>query len=139
MTHSSMHTRARGAGVNSIANSNWAGRFGQTLQGHSGFHSAISDFSTALNRTTSGFTTLSRTVLGLGPLDLSRAGNRPSEGPSLVSRGLATLFAVLMLGMGSAAVAVDDSSKHFEIKAKPLADALMDFGVQSGLTVVAPT
>ncbi|MGA3241843.1 MAG: TonB-dependent receptor [Bryobacteraceae bacterium] len=35
--------------------------------------------------------------------------------------------------------AADDSSKHFEIKAKPLADALMEFGVQSGLTVVAPT
>ena len=29
--------------------------------------------------------------------------------------------------------------KHFEIKAKPLAQALMDFGVQSGLTVAAPT
>lgn len=33
----------------------------------------------------------------------------------------------------------DNSSKHFEIEAKPLADALMEFGVQSGLTVVAPT
>jgi iron complex outermembrane receptor protein len=32
-----------------------------------------------------------------------------------------------------------DLVKHFEIKAKPLADALMEFGVQSGLTVVAPT
>jgi iron complex outermembrane recepter protein len=41
--------------------------------------------------------------------------------------------------MGSAAYTADDSSKHFEIKAKPLADALMEFGVQSGLTVVAPT
>ena len=41
--------------------------------------------------------------------------------------------------MGSAAYAADDAFKHFEIKAKPLADALMEFGVQSGLTVVAPT
>jgi iron complex outermembrane receptor protein len=31
------------------------------------------------------------------------------------------------------------ASKHFDIKAKPLAQALMDFGVQSGLTVAAPT
>jgi len=40
---------------------------------------------------------------------------------------------------GSAAIATDDSSKHFEIKSKPLGNALMEFEVQSGLTVVAPT
>ncbi len=31
-----------------------------------------------------------------------------------------------------------EQTKHFEIKTKPLADALIEFGVQSGLTVVAP-
>jgi outer membrane receptor protein involved in Fe transport len=41
--------------------------------------------------------------------------------------------------MGSAVMAADDSSRHFEINTKPLAGALMEFGVQSGLTVVAPT
>jgi iron complex outermembrane recepter protein len=36
-------------------------------------------------------------------------------------------------------MAADDLPKHFEINAKPLASALMEFGEQSGLTVVAPT
>src|ERR1700722_20068435 len=54
-------------------------------------------------------------------------------------RSVAGFFAALALCMGFAAHAVDDSPKHFENKAKPLADALMEFGVQSGLTVVAPT
>ena len=62
-----------------------------------------------------------------------------ASGSTAPSRALAALFATLMLCMGSAVLAADDSSKHFEIKAKPLADALMEFGVQSGLTVVAPT
>jgi iron complex outermembrane recepter protein len=66
-------------------------------------------------------------------------GYRPSGHPALINRGLIALFAALLLCMGSATIAADDSSKHFEIKAKSLADALMEFGVQSGLTVVAPT
>ena len=66
-------------------------------------------------------------------------GRRLSDGPALVSRGLVALFAALMLCMGSAVMAADDSSRHFEINTKPLAGALMEFGVQSGLTVVAPT
>jgi iron complex outermembrane receptor protein len=69
---------------------------------------------------------------------LSR-GPRPQNSSLLISRTVASFLAALVLCMGTAAHAADDSSKHFEIKAKPLADALMEFGVQSGLTVVAPT
>jgi iron complex outermembrane receptor protein len=65
--------------------------------------------------------------------------NNSQNGSLLMSRCVAAFFAALALCMGTAAHAADDSSKHFEIKAKPLADALMEFGVQSGLTVVAPT
>jgi outer membrane receptor for ferric coprogen and ferric-rhodotorulic acid len=57
----------------------------------------------------------------------------------LITRCSAAFFAAVVLCMGAAAHAAEDSSKHFDIKAKPLADALMEFGVQSGLTVVAPT
>ena len=64
---------------------------------------------------------------------------RPSTGSACVSRGLAGLFAVFMLCVGSAVMAADDLSRHFDINAKPLAGALMEFGAQSGLTVVAPT
>jgi iron complex outermembrane recepter protein len=56
-----------------------------------------------------------------------------------MSRSAAAFFAALVLCMGTEAHAADDSSKHFKIKARPLADALMEFGVQSGLTVVAPS
>jgi outer membrane receptor protein involved in Fe transport len=65
--------------------------------------------------------------------------NNSQNGSLLMSRSVAAFFAALALCMGTVAHATDDSSKHFEIKAKPLADALMEFGVQSGLTVVAPT
>ena len=66
-------------------------------------------------------------------------GRRHAAGPAFVSRGLVSLFAALMLWFGPAALAAGDLPKHFEIKAKPLAGALMEFGEQSGLTVVAPT
>ena len=68
-------------------------------------------------------------------------GLRPQNGSTLVRYSVAVFFAAfaIVLGMGSAAYAAGDSSKHFEIKSKPLAQALMDFGTQSGLTVVAPT
>lgn len=69
----------------------------------------------------------------------SGRGPRPHSGSLLVSRSIAALFGVFVLCMGTAVHAADDSSKYFEIKAKPLADALMEFGVQSGLTVVAPS
>ena len=65
--------------------------------------------------------------------------NNFTQARLLTSRSVAALFVALTLCMGTAAHAADDSTKHFEIKAKPLADALMEFGVQSGLTVVAPT
>ena len=64
---------------------------------------------------------------------------RPSAGPVCVSGGPAALIAALMLCIGSAVMAADDSSRHFDINAKPLAGGLMEFGEQSGLTVVAPT
>jgi outer membrane receptor protein involved in Fe transport len=48
-------------------------------------------------------------------------------------------FAFLFLCFGSAAFASDESPRHFDVKAKPLGEALMDFGVQSGLTIAAPT
>jgi iron complex outermembrane receptor protein len=43
-------------------------------------------------------------------------GNRPSDGPALVNRGRAILFASLMLGMGSAAFAVEDSSQSSSVQ-----------------------
>jgi iron complex outermembrane recepter protein len=58
---------------------------------------------------------------------------------ALLGRALMAVCAALMLCMAPAAMAANDSSKHFEIKAEPLAEALMEFGAQSGLTVVAPT
>jgi iron complex outermembrane receptor protein len=66
----------------------------------------------------------------------------PRRGPSgtvLVSRAVVAVLAVLMLCIGPAVRAADDSPRHFDIKAEPLAEALMQFGVQSGLTVVAPS
>jgi putative CocE/NonD family hydrolase len=59
--------------------------------------------------------------------------------PALMIRGLVAACGAVVLLSGPAALAADDLSKHFEIKAKPLADALMEFGVQAGLTVAAPT
>jgi outer membrane receptor protein involved in Fe transport len=64
---------------------------------------------------------------------------RSSPGPGFVSSALAAAFAAILLCVGPAVMAADDSSIHFEISAKPLAVALMEFGKQSGLTVVAPT
>jgi iron complex outermembrane recepter protein len=64
---------------------------------------------------------------------------RSPKSSALIGCGFAAFLLALVLCMGSVAYAADDSSKHFEIKAKPLADALMEFGVQSGLTVVAQT
>ena len=58
---------------------------------------------------------------------------------ALANSALLVVCAVLVLCMGQTAAAADDSSRHFEIKAEPLAEALMEFGAQSGLTVVAPT
>jgi iron complex outermembrane receptor protein len=64
---------------------------------------------------------------------------RLCDSTALGCRALAALFATLMLCMGSAVQAADDSPKHFDINAMPLANALMAFGAQSGLTIVAPT
>jgi iron complex outermembrane recepter protein len=113
MTQNNNFTQARRAGVNSIGKLDWMNRLGRKIHGYSGCHSAHS--------------------LSWGP--------RPPYSSASISRSLAALFVafVLVLSVGSVAYAADDSSKHFEIKAKPLADALMEFGVQSGLTVVAPT
>jgi outer membrane receptor protein involved in Fe transport len=113
MTQNNNFTQARRAGVNSIGKPDWIGRLGRKLQGYSGFHSAHS---------------------------LSR-GPRPPNNSASISRSVAALLVAFafVLSVGSVAHAAADSSKHFEIKAKPLADALMEFGVQSGLTVVAPT
>ena len=152
MTQNNNFTQGRYAGVKSIGKPDWIGRFWRKLQRYSGFHSAGSDSSTALNRTASGFTALACTSSGgtrnglpgrssiAGAHSVSR-GPGPQNSSTLISRSVAAFFAALalVLCMGSAAYAADDSSKHFEIKAKPLADALMEFGVQSGLTVVAPT
>jgi iron complex outermembrane receptor protein len=52
---------------------------------------------------------------------------------------LAASAVLLFLCVGSAAFASDGAPKHFELEAKPLGEALMDFGLQSGLTIVAPT
>ena len=68
-----------------------------------------------------------------------RSRRRVSGGIEIISRALMTVCAALMLCIGPAAIAANDSFKHFEIKAEPLAEALMEFGAQSGLTVVAPT
>ena len=111
MTQNNNFTQARRAVVNSIGKPDWIGRLGRKLQGYSGAHSAHS---------------------------LSR-GPRPPYSSVPISRSVAAFFVAFALSVGSVAHAADDSSKHFEIKAKPLADALMEFGVQSGLTVVAPT
>ena len=73
------------------------------------------------------------------PACRSGLGHRRSAGTALASRSLAALLATLNLCTGSVVLAADDSSRHFEIKPMPLANALMVFGGQSGLTVVAPT
>lgn len=73
------------------------------------------------------------------PARRSGPGRLRSGSTALTSRCLAALLATLNLCTGSVALAADDSSRHFEIKAMPLANALMAFGVQSGLTIVAPT
>lgn len=75
----------------------------------------------------------------LNPLRRRAWGHRLYGEAASVSGGLASLFAPLMLCIASAVMAADNSSRHFEIDAKPLAGALMEFGEQSGLTVVAPT
>jgi iron complex outermembrane receptor protein len=82
--------------------------------------------------------------IGRPPVEKVIARSRPiTPGPqrrsTLVRRSVAAFFASLVLCTGSAAYSADDSSKHFEIKAEPLADALLEFGVQSGLTILAPT
>ena len=64
---------------------------------------------------------------------------RVSDGIALVNCALVTGCAAFMLCMASMALAGNNPSRHFEIKAEPLAEALMEFGAQSGLTVVAPT
>ena len=64
---------------------------------------------------------------------------QPPRGSELVSRAFSALLAVFLLCTGSVVNAAGDSSVHFDIKAMPLADALMAFGAQSGLTVAAPT
>ena len=69
----------------------------------------------------------------------SRSRRRGSGGIELISRAFMAFCAALMLCIGPVATAANDSFKHFEIKAEPLAEALMEFGAQSGLTVVAPT
>jgi iron complex outermembrane receptor protein len=58
---------------------------------------------------------------------------------ALITRGALGLFAAIFLVAGSAAFATEDSPKRFEINAKPLADALIEFGAQSGLTIAVPT
>ena len=152
MTQNNNFTQARCAGVNCTGKPDWNGRFGRKLQGYSGFHSALSDSSTAINRTVWDFTAYLCTLSGgarkapadrrstFGAHSVSR-GPRPPNNSASISRSLAAFFVAfaLVLSVGSVAHAADDSSKHFEINAKPLADALMEFGVQSGLTVVAPT
>jgi iron complex outermembrane recepter protein len=138
--------------VNSIDKPNLSGRFARFAQRDLGFHSAISDSPTSIVRTPLGSTVLTRNALevhrepisvsnGAFGRDLTNFGMVPFTLRALISRGLlASCAAIVLIVAGqSAAFAADDSSKHFEIKAKPLADALMEFGVQSGLTVAAPT
>src|SRR5579859_3311895 len=100
--------------VKSINKPNRMDQFARFKQRYFGFHCVISDRPTSLIRTDSDLTTL-------------------------MVRGLVAACAAVVLLSGAAAYAAADSSKHFEIKAKPLADALMEFGAQSGLTVAAPT
>jgi hypothetical protein len=47
--------------------------------------------------------------------------------------------AVLMFATVALALRADEVTKHFDIKAQPLAQALMAFGAQSGAIVMAPT
>src|SRR5882757_2306878 len=79
-----------------------------------------------------------------GPLGVPLSVSSNQENPTITGlafarRGLVAVVAVLFLCADAVAFATDQPPKHFEIKAKPLSDALMDFGAQSGLVVVAPT
>src|SRR5882757_755118 len=47
--------------------------------------------------------------------------------------------AVLMFATFALALRADEVTKHFDIKAQPLAQALIAFGAQSGAIVMAPT
>jgi iron complex outermembrane recepter protein len=58
---------------------------------------------------------------------------------TIAQQGLAAGIVCLLLCVGSAVLASDESLKHFDLNAKPLGEELMDFGVQSGLTIAAPT
>jgi iron complex outermembrane receptor protein len=58
---------------------------------------------------------------------------------SVTRRTLVAGVALFLLCASAAVFAGDEPRKHFDVAAKPLGEALMDFGVQSGLTIVAPT
>jgi uncharacterized protein len=144
----SFHVMARS--VKTINKPNRMGQFVRFKQRYFGFHCVISDSPTSLIRTGSDFTAFVRTDFqhrrelvsasnGIFGSELVSLRKSLFTVPALMIRGLVAACAAVVLLSGPAALAADDSSKHFEIKAKPLADALMEFGVQSGLTIAAPT
>lgn len=79
-----------------------------------------------------------RTSFGARGTDASTLRSDMTISLTLARRFVAAVFAFFFLCSGAVAYAAEDSSKHFDIKAQPLAEALTDFGAQSGLTVVAP-
>jgi iron complex outermembrane recepter protein len=52
---------------------------------------------------------------------------------------LCSIFLTLTLGLASAAGLAEEAVVQFDIKAQPLATALMAFGSQSGAIVAAPS
>jgi hypothetical protein len=56
---------------------------------------------------------------------------------ALAIRTSAPLWLVLMLVTAPGASRADEPTKHFDIKAQPLAEALMAFGAQTGAIVMA--
>src|SRR5688572_9646836 len=105
--------------VKSINRLDWGRRLGGKLHPSAGLSSVHVDASPAIAWTGLGNTVLSWTGLGM--------------------RGVLLSLAVgICLSLGANAWA-NESAKRFDIKEQPLAQALMEFGAQSGLTVVVPS
>lgn len=111
----------------------------RNFQRSGGLHSAVLDRTLPLILPMSDSMGLHRT--GSGYREAAKAGREPKR-VGLRGRDARTIalgmVATVSLGASLGAVA-EEVVRHFNIQEKPLAQALMDLGMQSGLTVVAPT
>ena len=64
--------------------------------------------------------------------------DRVSNGAALIQGAMLGAVGAILLGIAEPAMAANASPSHFEIKSESLSQALVQFGAQSGLKVVAP-